>query len=155
MPAYFDYQHLVTFADTNLVGNVYFSNYLAWQGACREHFLAEHAPAVAGLLQRDLALVTVSCSCEFFSELYAIDKVSVRMSLAGCVANRILMDFEYYRIAPLPAQLIARGHQTVACMTRADGGLIPAEIPAELAAALVSYAGGKNVPGGTQELALT
>jgi enediyne biosynthesis thioesterase len=155
MPAYFEYQHLVTFADTNLVGNVYFANYLAWQGACREHFLAEHAPAIAGLMQRDLALVTVSCSCDFFSELYAINKVSVRMSLATCAANRISMDFEYYRTDPLPAQLVARGRQTIACMTRTEGGLVPAEVPADLAVALARYAAGKNVPSRTQELSLT
>jgi enediyne core biosynthesis thioesterase len=155
MPAYFEYQHLVTFADTNLVGNVYFANYVAWQGVCREHFLAQHAPAVADQLGRDLALVTVSCSCEFFSELYAMHKVAVRMSLTGTVANRLLMDFEYYRVDPGPAQLVARGSQTVACMTRSQGGLIPADIPDDLSVALASYAGGQSGGGSTRQHAFT
>ncbi|HLX51585.1 MAG TPA: acyl-CoA thioesterase [Streptosporangiaceae bacterium] len=140
MRSYFEYQHFVTFADTNLVGNVYFANYLAWQGACRERFLAERAPSVASRLTTDLVLVTLSCSCEFFSEVYALDRVSVRMSLAGTTGSTIAMRFGYYRVNRGPAQLVARGGQEVACMTRRDGELIPIEIPGELASALASYA---------------
>ena len=47
MKPFFSYEHVVTFAETNLVGNVYFAHYVGWQGACREHFLAAHAPEVA------------------------------------------------------------------------------------------------------------
>lgn len=141
MKPFFEYRHLVTFADTNLVGNVYFSNYLAWQGACREQFLAERAPGVAGMLAGDLALVTVACSCDYFGELYALDQVSVRMSLAGVAANQVAVDFDYYRLNCDPAQLVARGGQTVACMRRQGSQLKAAPIPAELAAALAPYAG--------------
>jgi enediyne biosynthesis thioesterase len=139
---HYEYRHFVTLADTNLVGNVYFTNYLAWQGACREQFLAQHAPSVVGNLAKDLALVTVSCSCEFFSELYAMDQVSVRMTLAGATANRITMTFDYYRLNVDPAQLVARGAQTIACVTRQAGQLKPIDIPDELASALNGYAGG-------------
>lgn len=140
MRAYFEYRHLVILADTNLVGNVYFTNYLAWQGVCREHFLAQHAPAVVGRLTEDIALVTVSCSCEFFSELHAMDQVSVRMTLDSIAANRITMNFGYYRLNVDPAQLVARGVQTIACMARQAGQLMPAEIPSELVTALSGYA---------------
>jgi len=142
MRTHYEYRHLVTLADTNLVGNVYFTNYLAWQGVCREHFLAQHAPSVVGRLTRDFALVTVSCSCEFFSELFAMDQVSIRMTLDSVVANRITMNFDYYRLNLDPAQLVARGTQTIACMTRQAGQLMPADIPDELASALSGYASG-------------
>lgn len=152
MRRYFEYRHFVTFADTNLVGNVYFANYLTWQGACRERFLAEHAPTVITALARELALVTVCCSCEYFSELYAMEEVSIRMSLAGIAANNIAMEFDYYRIGRGPAQLIARGAQTVACMTRRDGQLLPTGVPGELAGALASYANG-SAPAGSKRTA--
>jgi enediyne core biosynthesis thioesterase len=142
---YYEYQHLVTLADTNLVGNVYFTNYLAWQGTCRERFLAQHAPSIVGRLTQDLALVTVSCSCEFFSELYAMDQISIRMALAGVVANRVTMTFDYYRLNQDPAQLVARGTQTIACMTRQASQLMPIDIPDELASALHGYAGGDHL----------
>ncbi|GAA2293071.1 acyl-CoA thioesterase [Actinomadura luteofluorescens] len=140
MKAYFEYRHRVTFADTNLVGNVYFTNYLSWQGTCRELFLAEKAPKTVARLNGDLALVTSSCSCEFFSELYALDTVSVRMSLVGMDFSQITMGFEYYRLTDGPAQLVARGEQTVSCTLRAEDGLTTVEVPGELRTALDAYA---------------
>ncbi len=137
----FAYDHMVTFAETNLVGNVYFAHYVAWQGACRERFLAAHAPGVAARLTTDLALVTVGCSCDYFAELYALEHVQIRMTLAGLTGNRITMDFGYFRTAAAgPAQLVARGRQEVACMTRRGDGLDPVEVPDELRAALQAYA---------------
>lgn len=164
MKPYFEHRHVVTFADTNLVGNVYFAHYLSWQGACRERFLAAHAPAVAARLTDDLALVTLSCSCDYFSELHALDVVSIRMSLRGpehgaefgaghaagpaghaagpgAEHGRVAMDFTYFRIGSGPAQLVARGAQTVACMRRGAAGLEPCRLPAELRDALAAYAG--------------
>lgn len=140
MKPYFEYRHLVTFADTNLVGNVYFTNYLSWQGACRERFLAEKAPRTVARLNDDLALVTHSCSCDFFSELFALDTVSVRMSLVRIDFNQITMDFDYYRMTDGPARLVARGEQTVSCMARDEDALAPIEVPEELRTALDSYA---------------
>ncbi len=40
----FEYHHVVGFEETNLVGNVYYANYIRWQGRCREFFLRERAP---------------------------------------------------------------------------------------------------------------
>ena len=43
---YYELRHRVGFEETNFVGNVYYVNYLRWQGHCRERFLVEEAPAV-------------------------------------------------------------------------------------------------------------
>jgi enediyne biosynthesis thioesterase len=61
----YEYHHIVCFEETNLVGNVYYTNHVLWQGRCREMFLREHAPDIAEELTRDLRLVTMSCSCEY------------------------------------------------------------------------------------------
>ncbi|MEV5830918.1 acyl-CoA thioesterase [Spirillospora sp. NPDC052242] len=137
---YYEYRHRVTFAETNVVGNVYFAVYLGWQGACREMFLADKAPGVVERLHDDLALVTVSCSCEYFAELFALDTVAVRMTLTGIDDHRIGMGFDYYRFGRGPAQLVARGEQTVACMARSSGELFPEPISEELMRALRPYA---------------
>ena len=52
MEPYYEYRHLVGFEETNLVGNVYYVNYLRWQGRCREMFLLEHAPDVLADMPR-------------------------------------------------------------------------------------------------------
>jgi enediyne biosynthesis thioesterase len=133
-PSYI-YRHRVTFDETNLVGNVYFAHYLHWQGHCRENFLAERAPGVLADLSAGLALVTVSCSAEFYAESTAFDLIEVHMTLEHITGNRIGMCFDYRR----PKELLARGWQTVACMQRTARGLETAAVPAELRRALVTF----------------
>jgi len=133
---YYEYHHVVSFQETNLVGNVYFTNHLAWQGRCREMFLRDHAPDVIAELSRGLALATVSCACEYFAELTAFDEITVRMRLAELVQNRMRLAFEYWR----GKELVARGEQQIACMKRDGEKLLPAPVPPGLRAALAAYA---------------
>jgi enediyne biosynthesis thioesterase len=135
----YDHRHLVMLEETNLVGNVYFSNYFRWQGHCRERFLAERAPGVLRALHENFAMVTVSSRCDFLAELYAGDQVEVRMSLGAREANKITMLFDYYRLQEGTAQLVARGEQTIACMGRTAEGTEPVDVPVELVEALRPY----------------
>src|SRR5690242_15815529 len=112
----FEYRHVVGFEDTNLVGNVYYANHIRWQGRCREMFLLDHAPTVVAQFQEGLALVTTRCSCDYFAELYAFDRLILRMSLGELTQSRISLLFEYWRKTPEGEELIARGEQQVACM---------------------------------------
>ena len=134
--AAYRHRHVVTLDETNLVGNVYFAHYLHWQGHCREHFLAECAPGVLAQLQSgELAMATVSCAMDFYTECFALDEIHVAMTLNALSGNRIVMDFEFRR-GPV---LTARGSQTVACMRRTGDGLEPVAIPEELGRALGDY----------------
>jgi len=132
VPGYYPYRHRVTFDETNLVGNVYFAHYVHWQGHCREHFLADHAPGVLALLGDGLALVTLDCAVTFFAEGHALDEIEVRMAPESLSGNRIAVRFDYLRVAPGPPELIARGTQAVACMWRRGAELHPAPVPDEL-----------------------
>ena len=133
---YYEYRHVVGFQETNLVGNVYYTNHLAWQGRCRELFLREHAPEVIDELSNGLALSTMSCSCEYFDELVAFDEVVVRMRLAELVQNRMRLTFEFWR----GEELVARGEHQIACMKRDGNKLAPAPVPQSLREALAAYA---------------
>jgi enediyne core biosynthesis thioesterase len=128
----FDYKHVVSFEETNFVGNVYYVNHLRWQGRCREMFLRENAPGVLRDLRNGLALVTTRCSCEYLEELAAFDEVTIRMTLRDMGQSRVTMDFEYWR----GGALVARGEQQVACMRKENGVMTPAPLPAELREAL-------------------
>lgn len=145
MPEHYVYRHRVTFDETNLVGNVYFAHYLHWQGHCREHFLADHAPGVLAALANGLALVTVDCAAEFHAECRALDEVEVRMSLDDLTGNRVRMGFDYLRRTDAGPQLLARGRQTVACLRRDGATLTPVPVPDELRVALMRYAGSTPV----------
>lgn len=137
----FEMRHVVSFEDTNLVGNVYYVNHLKWQGRCRELFLRDHSPELLDRLATDLSLVTVRCSCEYLGELVAFDEVVVRMRLAGMTAGRMSLHFEYYRVSRDGEQLIARGEQEIACMRRQGERSVPAPWP-ERFADLVGRFGG-------------
>lgn len=140
----YEYQHIVSFQETNLVGNVYYANYVSWQGRCREMFLRDHTPEILTELSQGLALATVRVSCEYFLELYAFDKVAIRMSLGSLTQNRITMLFEYWRQKDEGEELVAKGEQQTACMRRAGEKLVPTPIPEDLQQALQLYETSKN-----------
>ena len=135
----YEYQHLVSFEETNLVGNVYYANHVRWQGRCREMFLRDHAPEVLAELSQDLALATVRVSCEYYSELYAFDRVAIRMRLGALTQNRITMLFEYWRITDEGEELVAKGEQQTASMRREGTELVPTPVPIALKEALERY----------------
>ena len=133
---HYEYRHIVTFQETNVVGNVYYTHHLVWQGRCRELFLRDYAPDIIDKLSRGLSLATVRCSCEYLAELNAFDEIVVRMRLAELVQNRITLAFEYFR----GEELVARGEQQVASMVREGQALVPAAVPQSLREALDAYA---------------
>ena len=63
----FEFRHIVSFEESNLVGNVYYVNHLRWQGRCREMFLRQHCPEILEELKSGLALFTTQCSCQYFN----------------------------------------------------------------------------------------
>ena len=132
---------MVGFEETSLVGNVYYSNHVRWQGRCREMFLREHAPEISTALAEGFALATTYVSCEYLAELSAFDEIIIRMRLGGLKQNRITMLFEYWRLNQGKEDLVARGEQRVACTQREGGKMIPVPIPTALRKALLSYGG--------------
>lgn len=77
MPDYYEIRHAVGFKEINLVGHVYYVNYLR----CQELFLKEKAPLVLWDPQDDLKLFTLMVDCEFLSEIIAFDELPVRRRL--------------------------------------------------------------------------
>ncbi|MER5426586.1 acyl-CoA thioesterase [Streptosporangium roseum] len=141
MGKYFEYLHTVGFEETNLVGNVYYVNYLRWQGRCREMFLKLQAPEVLVDLQDDLKLFTLKVDCEFFAEITAFDELSIRMRLVDLTQTQIEFNFDYVRLdAGGGEALIARGRQRIACMRGPNTRTVPARVPEALGRALEPYA---------------
>ncbi|WP_018219302.1 acyl-CoA thioesterase [Salinispora pacifica] len=141
MDKYFEYVHTVGFEETNLVGNVYYVNYLRWQGRCREMFLKERAPEVLADLRDDLKLFTLRVDCEFFAEITAFDELSIRMRLAQLAQTQVEFSFDYVRLDPDGREtVVARGRQRVACMRGPNTQTVPARVPEALIRALEPYA---------------
>ncbi len=139
MNRFYEYRHIVGFEETNLVGNVYYVNYVRWQGRCREMFLLEHAPSVLDDLRRDLKLFTIKSECEYLAEITAFDEVSIRMRLEELTQTQIGFAFDYVRVRNGFEELIARGRQRVACMRGENGATVPTHVPEQLRRALEGY----------------
>lgn len=76
---YFGVEHLVTYEETNLVGNVYYTNFIKWQGIVRESFLAEHCPSIIDLSKSGLAMATVRIGTKFLNPAFGFDSVRTLM----------------------------------------------------------------------------
>jgi enediyne biosynthesis thioesterase len=140
MDRYYEYRHVVGFEETNLVGNVYYVNYVRWQGRCREMFLLENAPEVLSELRGDLKLFTLRSECEFLAEIAAFDELSIRMRVADLTATQAGLVFDYVRMKEGREEaLIARGEQRIACLRESGGRTAPARVPEALRSALASY----------------
>jgi enediyne biosynthesis thioesterase len=140
---YYEIRHMVGFEETNLVGNVYYVNYLRWQGRCREMFLQQKAPAVLDDIRDDLKLFTLKCECEFFAEITAFDELSIRMRLEDLTQTQVQFAFDYVRVREGGVEdVVARGRQRVACMRGPNTDTRPTRVPDALVAALAPYATG-------------
>ncbi|WP_214110395.1 acyl-CoA thioesterase [Acrocarpospora catenulata] len=143
MGNYYEYLHTVGFEETNIVGNVYYVNYLRWQGRCREMFLKTHAPDVLGDLQNDLKLFTLKVDCEFYAEITAFDELSIRMRLVDLAQTQLEFSFDYVKLDALNLgvgeTLVARGRQRVACMRGPNTRTTPSRVPEALVRALQPY----------------
>jgi enediyne biosynthesis thioesterase len=140
MAAYYEIRHTVGFEETNLVGNVYYVNYLRWQGRCREMFLKEKAPAVLDEVRVDLKLFTLKVECEFFAEITAFDELSIRMRLEELTSTQVQFSFDYVQLVDGRENLVAKGRQRIACMRGENQNTSPTRVPEQLREALAPYA---------------
>jgi enediyne biosynthesis thioesterase len=141
MTDYYEIRHTVGFEETNLVGNVYYVNYLRWQGRCREMFLKEKAAAVLEEVKDDLKLFTLKVECEFFAEISAFDELSIRMRLEELTQTQVQFSFDYVQVTDGMDKLVARGRQRIACMRGPNTNTVPARVPQALQEALAPYQG--------------
>jgi enediyne biosynthesis thioesterase len=136
---YYEIKFVTTFADTNVVGNIYFANYILWQGKCRELFLHEFCPDVVKEIENGLALVTLDLSCRFVEQLRALETVVIRMYVEELSNTRMLLSFHYYRVEGSSYGLVCESHQSVASMRYVDGEFVTVQFPASMFDAIGEY----------------
>jgi enediyne core biosynthesis thioesterase len=141
------YEHVVSFEETNALGNVYFSNFLKWQGVCRERFLKEHAPELIAHFSNGIKIATLECSCRYYWELYPFDTITVEMSLEdpqdrpGPSEQDVLrLFFKYWKTTGQQRNLVAEGGQKIAFLyARAPGSWERGHLPDSLKTALIPF----------------
>ncbi|MDD4915298.1 MAG: acyl-CoA thioesterase [Methylococcales bacterium] len=135
----YQYRHIVSFEETNLLGNVYYASHIIWQGRVRELFLREYLPEILQEFERGLRIVTTRVSCDYYLELFAFDEIIIRMYASAITRSRITMLFQYYRDTPQGEELIAQGEQQIAFMRHIANHAQPIPVPEKLGAALQQF----------------
>lgn len=108
---WFEYRHLVTFHETNLVGNVYFANYFSWQGMCREILIAQNYSEIIQEIKNGFGFATEYAHNDFFNEAFLFDAILIKMTISDLSRSRIEFLFDF--ILEEKNILLARGRQAV------------------------------------------
>ncbi len=108
-----------TLEDANIVGNIYFANYYAWQGRVRDRYFYNLIPQhFQGTGERG-ELICLNCRVDHLREAMPFDRIEVRMALKALKECHASLYFEYFRIDPAgPPLKLATGKQEVVWVRR-------------------------------------
>ncbi|MFJ2780132.1 MULTISPECIES: acyl-CoA thioesterase [unclassified Kitasatospora] len=129
---WYEMEHIVTFGETSGAGFVYFAHLFRWQGECRERFGCAYCPRYMGGLTGELTMLTSSASCEYLGEIWAADRILVRLTIPWVRLHFMKGDFAFYRTSEGREDLVARGEQMWANVHRDGSTFAPAPWPAEI-----------------------
>lgn len=82
--------------DSNLVGNVYFSNYFVWQAEVRNDFIIKYLPALKVTSDHGIP-VCINTEMTYLRENMPFDIVVVTMALRELRKNGLRLVFEYFK----------------------------------------------------------
>jgi acyl-CoA thioesterase FadM len=112
-----------TLEDANLVGNVYFANYFAWQNRVLDLFLHHVAPGCHRGIGAEGELLTLHTHVDYLREAMPFDRVQVDLHLRSLSRKGALFGFDYFRLgAGGSRQKLSAGTQQVAWVRRNPAG---------------------------------
>jgi acyl-CoA thioesterase FadM len=120
--------------DSNLVGNIYFSNYTVWQGVLRDQYFYHLAPELYKGIGEQGEWITISNDIQHLREAMPFDTILVEMSLAERYEYGIKLYFDYFKLdSNGTRRKLSFGIQHVVWMKRDEhGNPHPAAIPREI-----------------------
>jgi acyl-CoA thioesterase FadM len=139
-----------TLEESNLVGNVYYANYFAWQNRVRDLHLQRFAPERFHGIGADGELLCLHSHVDYLREAMPFDRIEVRLAPRSVSRCGAVLDFEYYRVEGAGRHKLSVGWQEVAWVRRlADGTPQPQPWPADVLAAWQAGARGLHSGNGT------
>ena len=126
-----------TLADSNLVGNIYFSNYSKWLGRVRDTFfyniLSDYYKGFGEMGE----FKCLSCDINHLGEAMPFDKVIIKMYLDKVYENGMDLNFEFYKEQKNQSfqKLAFARHKIVWCKMHKNG-VAPEKMPAQLMKAI-------------------
>ena len=113
---------VVTLKHTNVFGNVYFSNFIEYQGVIREKFLLETVPDLHELMASNtIRLVTVDAYNRYVSNAYFGDTLEIRLTTSEIKAATCRLNISF--INKKTGDLVGEGYQRF-CVVSAKGNVV-------------------------------
>jgi NAD(P)-dependent dehydrogenase (short-subunit alcohol dehydrogenase family)/acyl-CoA thioesterase FadM len=124
--------------DSNIVGNIYFANYYAWQGRVRDRYFYSLVPECFQGTGDAGELLCLKCRIDHLREGMPFDRIEVRMALKTLQTSRATMYFDYFKVLPDSRLLkLASGEQIVVWVRRdANSNPVPHPFPQAIYQAL-------------------
>ncbi len=132
---WFCHTFMMTYSDTNSVGNVYFANYIVFVGKVREMFFRTAMPEF-DLKKTGFYILTRQIEHKFQIEAKEFDLLTVRIRVAGF--NRKFATLEH-QIVNQAREILGHGRQILMFVSSQDYRLV--DLPNELKTAFLPYTG--------------
>jgi len=84
--------------DANVVGNIYFAHYYAWQGRVRDHYFYSIIPEYFRGIGEKGELLCLECSVDHLREAMPFDRIELIFALKTWKACSAIFNFDYFRI---------------------------------------------------------
>ena len=120
----FIYEKLVTLKDTNMEGNVYFANYLAWQGEVREAALLSHPNFQEEFKKYQFVkMITHSAYQRFVQDAYFGYLLQIKMTSREIKKCSFVLVYKYFN--KITEAFIGEGWQRIAFSDLRSGKICP------------------------------
>jgi acyl-CoA thioesterase FadM/3-hydroxymyristoyl/3-hydroxydecanoyl-(acyl carrier protein) dehydratase len=117
--------------NSNIVGNIYFANYYAWQGQTRDRYFFNLIPEYFRGAGEKGELLCLECRVDHLREAMPFDRILVTMSLKALKTYSVVLYFEYFRLDPdgTRVKLAFGEHHAVWVVRDSQGKPAPAPFP--------------------------
>ncbi len=113
---------VITLKDTNVFGNVYFSNFIEYQGIIREKFLLSAVPDLHNMLSANsIRLVTVDTYNRFMQNAYFGDTLLIELTTSAIKASSCKLNITFKN--KNTGWIVGKGYQTF-CVVKSNGKVI-------------------------------
>ncbi len=120
--------------NSNIVGNIYFANYSAWQGQTRDRYFFNLIPEYFRGTGEKGELLCLECRVDHLREAMPFDRIVVTMALKALKTYSVVLYFEYFRLEPdgTRVKLAFGEHHAVWVVRDSQGKPAPAPFPSKV-----------------------
>ncbi len=94
----FEQSYQTSLEHSNLIGNVYFSNYSKWINSTKDLFLYRNRPGLFSKNGYGGEFITVGCSISHLQEAMPFDEILVKMYLSQLYTNGAVLKYEVFKV---------------------------------------------------------